>query len=238
MLSGGSKRQDVNRPGQDGPLERVLGSDRIPRAATIGKAGCNRQPRHTRGSECPQGQPRHTRSRSRRRTTRRMRTEPYTPCCRHVASTPQGSRRAPCSSITTGSARPGRATRCYPVAVVGCRVHGRRRYTLYPAGHYSNGRVAVVAYGVGGELLREADHGGRRGRRRCSGRCRMRRGGGYGGPSNTGGNAWMGTDAAPKDVRIPVNKATHSGNKKPPGGCSNPDTATIAGWLFEWVRLF
>ena len=33
---------------------------------------------------------------------------------------------------------------CYPVAVVGCRVHGRRRYTLYPAGHYPYGRVAVV----------------------------------------------------------------------------------------------
>ena len=33
-------------------------------------------------------------------------------------------------------------------------------------------------------------------------------------------------------VRIPVKKATHSGNKKPPGGWSNPDTATIAGWLF------
>ena len=32
-------------------------------------------------------------ARSRRRTTRRMRTEPYTPCCRHVASTPLGSRR-------------------------------------------------------------------------------------------------------------------------------------------------
>ena len=33
-------------------------------------------------------------------------------------------------------------------------------------------------------------------------------------------------------LRIPVKKATHSGNKKPPGGWSNPDTATIAGWLF------
>ena len=31
-------------------------------------------------------------------------------------------------------------------------------------------------------------------------------------------------------VRIPVKRATHSGNKKPPGGWSNPDTATIAGW--------
>ena len=30
---------------------------------------------------------------------------------------------------------------CYPVAVVGCRVHGRRRYTLYAAGHYPYGRV-------------------------------------------------------------------------------------------------
>ena len=33
-------------------------------------------------------------------------------------------------------------------------------------------------------------------------------------------------------MRIPVKKATHSGNKKPPGGWSNPDTATISGWLF------
>ena len=49
---------------------------------------------------------------------------------------------------------------CYPVAVVGCRVHGRRRYTLYPAGHYPYGRVAVVAYSAGGELLWEADSGG------------------------------------------------------------------------------
>ena len=37
---------------------------------------------------------------------------------------------------------------------------------------------------------------------------------------------------SPLIVRIPVKKATHSGNKKPPGGWSNPDTATIAGWLF------
>ena len=39
-------------------------------------------------------------------------------------------------------------------------------------------------------------------------------------------------DYAPILLRIPVKKATHSGNKKPPGGWSNPDTATIAGWLF------
>ena len=44
-----------------------------------------------------------------------MRTEPYTPCCRHVASTPQGSRRTPSSSITTESARPGRALLRYSV---------------------------------------------------------------------------------------------------------------------------
>ena len=49
---------------------------------------------------------------------------------------------------------------CYPIAVVGCRVHGRRRYTLYPAGHYPYGRVAVVAYSADGELLWEADRGG------------------------------------------------------------------------------
>ena len=37
MLSGGSKLQDINRLGQDGALKRVLGSDRIPHATTIGK---------------------------------------------------------------------------------------------------------------------------------------------------------------------------------------------------------
>ena len=49
---------------------------------------------------------------------------------------------------------------CYPVAVVGCRVHGKRRYTLYAAGHYPYGRVAVVPYSASGELLWEADSGG------------------------------------------------------------------------------
>ena len=39
---------------------------------------------------------------------------------------------------------------CYAVAVVGCRV---RRYTLYAAGHYPYGRVAVVPYSASGELL-------------------------------------------------------------------------------------
>ena len=36
-VSGGSKLQDVNRLGQDDALKRVLGSDRIPHATTIGK---------------------------------------------------------------------------------------------------------------------------------------------------------------------------------------------------------
>ena len=46
---------------------------------------------------------------------------------------------------------------CYAVAVVGCRVHGGRRYTLYPPGHYPYGRVAAVPYSAGGELLLDAD---------------------------------------------------------------------------------
>ena len=37
MLSGGSKLQDINRLGQDDALKRVLGSERIPHATTIGK---------------------------------------------------------------------------------------------------------------------------------------------------------------------------------------------------------
>ena len=47
----------------------------------------------------------------------------------------------------------------YPVAVVGCRTHGRRRYTLYPPGHYPYGRVAAVRYSAGGELLLDAASG-------------------------------------------------------------------------------
>ena len=45
----------------------------------------------------------------------------------------------------------------YPVAVVGCREHGGRRYTLYPPGHYPYGRVAAVPYSAGGELWLDAD---------------------------------------------------------------------------------
>ena len=33
-------------------------------------------------------------------------------------------------------------------------------------------------------------------------------------------------------MRIPVKKATHSGNKQPPGEWSDPVTEIIAGWLF------
>ena len=39
MISGGSRLQDVNRLGQDDALKRVLGSDRIPHATTIGPEG-------------------------------------------------------------------------------------------------------------------------------------------------------------------------------------------------------
>ena len=38
--------------------------------------------------------------------------------------------------------------------------------------------------------------------------------------------------ARSKYLRIPVKKATRSGNKKPPGEWSDPVTASIAGWLF------
>ena len=34
-------------------------------------------------------------------------------------------------------------------------------------------------------------------------------------------------------LRIPVKRATDSGNKKPPGGASDPLTGRIAEWLFE-----
>ena len=48
---------------------------------------------------------------------------------------------------------------CHPLAVVGCRVHGGVRYTLYPPGHYPYGRVAVVRYSADGELLLDAASG-------------------------------------------------------------------------------
>ena len=48
---------------------------------------------------------------------------------------------------------------CYPVAVVGCRTDGGRRYTLYPPGHYPYGREAVVPYSASGDLLLDADGG-------------------------------------------------------------------------------
>ena len=45
---------------------------------------------------------------------------------------------------------------CYAIAVVGCRVHGGRRYTLYPPGHYPYGRVAATPCSASGELLLDA----------------------------------------------------------------------------------
>ena len=45
---------------------------------------------------------------------------------------------------------------CYPIAVVGCRVHGGRRYTLYPPGHYPYGRVAATPCSASGDLLLDA----------------------------------------------------------------------------------
>ena len=44
----------------------------------------------------------------------------------------------------------------YAIAVVGCRVHGGRRYTLYPPGHYPYGRVAATPCSASGELLLDA----------------------------------------------------------------------------------
>ena len=116
----------------------------------------NRQPRHTRGSECSQAQPRHTRSCSRRRTTRRLRTEPYTPCCRHVASTPQGSRRARSSSITTESARPGRAEEIALYRVLGSlnercprrRCRASRRWGQTACGREADGLAGAHRRGV------------------------------------------------------------------------------------------
>ena len=48
---------------------------------------------------------------------------------------------------------------CFAVAVVGCRVHGGRRYTLYPPGHYPYGRVAYAPYSASGQVLVDAESG-------------------------------------------------------------------------------
>lgn len=48
---------------------------------------------------------------------------------------------------------------CFPVAVVGCRAHGGRRYTLYPPGHYPYGRVAYAPYSANGQVLVDAESG-------------------------------------------------------------------------------
>jgi len=41
----------------------------------------------------------------------------------------------------------------YPLAVVGCTVHPRGRYTLYPPGHFPYGRERVAPYSPTGVLL-------------------------------------------------------------------------------------
>ena len=48
---------------------------------------------------------------------------------------------------------------CFPVAVVGRRVHGGRRYTLYPPGHYPYGRVSYAPYSTAGQVLVDAESG-------------------------------------------------------------------------------
>ena len=55
--------------------------------------------------------------------------------------------------------RERKAGPCHPLAVVGCRTHGGRRYTLYPPGHYPYGRAAVTPYSVTGKLLLDDDRG-------------------------------------------------------------------------------
>ena len=83
-----------------------------------------------------------------------MRTEPYTPCwSRCVYATGEQT-----CAMFVDHYRKRKTGPCYPVAVVGCRVHGKRRYTLYPAGHYPYGRGSADS--AGGELLWEADRGG------------------------------------------------------------------------------
>lgn len=48
---------------------------------------------------------------------------------------------------------------CYAVAVVGCRVHAGRRYTLYPPGHYPYGRVSYAPCSASGQVLVDAQSG-------------------------------------------------------------------------------
>jgi len=48
---------------------------------------------------------------------------------------------------------------CFPLAVVRCRVHPVRRYTLYPPGFVPYGRRAVAPVSPSGPLLRDGDSG-------------------------------------------------------------------------------
>jgi hypothetical protein len=42
---------------------------------------------------------------------------------------------------------------CFSLAVVGCKRHPQKRYTLYPPGHFPYGRKPVAPYSPSGELL-------------------------------------------------------------------------------------
>ena len=42
---------------------------------------------------------------------------------------------------------------CFSLAVVGCSIHPRGRYTLYPPGHFPYGRKPVAPYSPSGEVL-------------------------------------------------------------------------------------
>ena len=55
--------------------------------------------------------------------------------------------------------REGKTRPCFPVAVVGCRVHEGRRYTLYPPGHYPYGRVSYAPYSTARQVLVDVGSG-------------------------------------------------------------------------------
>ena len=62
-------------------------------------------------------------------------------------------------SMFVDHCRPRKTGPRFPVAVVGCTVHGGPRYTLYPPGHIPYGRQAAVPYSPSGSLLRERKTG-------------------------------------------------------------------------------
>ena len=64
--------------------------------------------------------------------------------------------------------RPRKTGPRFPLAVVGCTVHGGCRYTLYPPGHIPYGRQAAVACSPSGSLLREPACAGTADRRKTA----------------------------------------------------------------------